>query len=79
MPKRFQHPDGPPLPANRQMNWSIDSNGLTATGQSEILKQLGRQLQSDYQGLLKEPAPDRIKNLLKRLEERGDPQGDEDI
>jgi hypothetical protein len=61
------------------MGWSIGSNGLTATGQSEILKHLGRQLQSDYQSLLKEPAPDRIKNLLKRLEERGDPQDDEEI
>ncbi len=68
-----------PFSLNRQMGWSIGSNGLTATGQSEILKHLGRQLQSDYQKLLKEPAPDRIKNLLKRLEERRDPHDDEDI
>ncbi|MGO4389178.1 NepR family anti-sigma factor [Microvirga sp. 2YAF29] len=79
MPKRFQDPDGPPFPMNRHLGWSIGSNGLTANGQTEILRQLGRQLQSDYQGLLKEPAPDRIKNLLKRLEERGDYPDEEDI
>jgi len=61
------------------LGWSIGSNGLTATGQSEILRQLGRQLQADYKSLLKEPAPDRIKNLLKRLEERGDPQDEGDL
>jgi Anti-sigma factor NepR len=79
MPKRFQQMDGPPFPSNRHMGWSVGSNGLTANGQSELLKHLGRQLQSDYQSLLKEPAPDRIKNLLKRLEERDDPQDDEAI
>ena len=79
MPKRLQHLDGPPFPLNRHLGWSIGSNGLTATGQSEILRQLGRQLQADYKSLLKEPAPDRIKNLLKRLEERGDPQDEGDL
>lgn len=77
MPKRFQHSNGPPFSLNRQISWSLGSNGLTAAGQSEVLKQLGRQLQIDYQSLLKEPAPDRIMNLLKRLEERGDPHDDE--
>lgn len=79
MAKRFHNANGPPPPANRHMDWSIGSNGLTANGQSEILRQLGRQLQADYQSLLKEPAPDRIKNLLKRLEERGDPHDEEDL
>ncbi|WP_457090019.1 NepR family anti-sigma factor [Microvirga sp. P5_D2] len=79
MPKRFHHSNGPPFPVNRHLGWSIGSNGLTAAGQSEILRQLGRQLQTDYQSLLKEPAPDRIKNLLKRLEERGDPRDEEDM
>ena len=79
MPKRFQRSDGPPFPVARPLGWSIDSNGLTAAGQSDILRQLGRQLQTDYQSLLKEPAPERIKNLLKRLEERGDPQDEEDM
>jgi hypothetical protein len=79
MPKRFQRSDGPPFPVDRPLGWSIDSNGLTTAGQSDILRQLGRQLQTDYQSLLKEPAPERIKNLLKRLEERGDPQDEEDM
>jgi hypothetical protein len=79
MPKRLQQLDGPPFPLNRHLGWSIGSNGLTSTGQSEILRQLGRQLQSDYQSLLKEPAPDRIKNLLKRLEDRPVSQDEEDM
>ena len=68
MPKRLHHPDGPPYSVNRHAAWSIGSNGLTAAGQSELLKHLGRQLQTDYQDMLKEPTPDRIKELLERLE-----------
>jgi hypothetical protein len=49
-------------------SWSIGSNGLTAAGQSELLRDLGRHLQMNYQSILKEPAPDRIKQLLERLE-----------
>ena len=79
MSKRFQDPDGPPFPVNRHMGWSIGSNGLTANGQTEILKQLWRRLQSDYQSLLKEPTPDRIKNLLKRREQRGGYPDEDDI
>ena len=48
--------------------WSIGSNGLTAAGRSELLKDLGRQLQTGYQSVLREPAPDRIRHLLERLE-----------
>jgi hypothetical protein len=48
--------------------WSVGANSLTASGQSELLKDLGRQLQQNYQNVLKEPAPDRIKQLLERLE-----------
>jgi hypothetical protein len=79
MPKRFQYAGGPLSPVNRHLDWSIGSNGLTSIGQAEVLRQLGRELQSDYQSFLKEPTPDRINNLIKRLEERGDPQGEEDI
>ncbi|MCG7391385.1 hypothetical protein MHY87_00500 [Microvirga sp. ACRRW] len=68
MPKRLHHVDGPPLPANRHTAWSIGSNGLTTAGQNELLKNLGRQLQADYQDMLREPAPDRIRELLERLE-----------
>jgi hypothetical protein len=49
-------------------SWSVGTSGLTAAGQSELLRHLGRQLQTSYQGVLKEPAPDRIKQLLERLE-----------
>ena len=48
--------------------WSIGSNGLTAAGRSELLKDLGRQLQTGYQSVLREPAPERIRHLLERLE-----------
>jgi len=70
MPKRLHQADGPPYPVNRNTTWSIGSNGLTAVGQNELLKHIGRQLQTDYQHMLKEPAPDRIRELLERLESR---------
>jgi hypothetical protein len=63
MPKRHH-----PYAAAGNTGWSIGSNGLTAAGQSELLKDLGRQLQHNYQSILKEPAPDRIRQLLERLE-----------
>jgi hypothetical protein len=63
---------------DKPAGWSIGSNGLTTAGKAELLKHLGRQLQADYQHMLKEPAPDRIKDLLKRLEARGD-SSDEDL
>jgi len=72
MPKRFQHGDGPPHSVGGHSGWSIGSSSLTSAGQNELLKQIGRQLQSDYQDMLKEPAPDRIRDLLKRLEARDD-------
>ena len=69
MPKRL-HQNGPPHPASRHTAWSIGSNGLTTAGQSELLRNIGRQLQADYQDVLREPAPDRIRELLERLEAR---------
>jgi hypothetical protein len=57
--------------------WSIGSNGLTAAGRAELLKNLGRQLQMDYQGILEEPAPDRIRHLLERLERDRSQEEDE--
>lgn len=73
MPKRHH-----PYAAGGHMGWSIGSNGLTAAGQSELLKDLGRQLQNGYQSILKEPAPDRIKQLLERLERTRPREGNED-
>ncbi len=64
MPKR-QHQ---PYAAGGDSSWSIGSNSLTAAGQTELLKDLGRHLQNTYQNVLKEPAPERIKHLLERLE-----------
>jgi hypothetical protein len=63
MSTRHHHPYGA-----GSGGWSIGSNGLTAAGQSKLLRDLGRQLQMDYQSFLKEPAPDRFKHLLERLE-----------
>ncbi|KLK93664.1 hypothetical protein AA309_07350 [Microvirga vignae] len=77
MPKRFQQADGPPYSMGRHASWSINANGLTAAGQNELLKQIGRQLQSDYQDVLKEPAPDRIRELLERLEARSNQAADD--
>ncbi len=76
MPKRLHQGNGPPYPAHRHAAWSIGSNGLTAAGQNELLKHIGRQLQADYQDVLKEPAPDRIRDLVKMLESRSDRQDD---
>ncbi len=73
MPKRHH-----PYAAGGNTDWSIGSNSLTAAGQSEFLKDLGRQLQHSYQGILKEPAPDRIRQLLERLERIRLREGDED-
>lgn len=74
MPKRHH-----PYAAGGNTGWSIGSNGLTAAGQAELLRDLGRQLQHDYQKVLKEPAPDRIKQLLERLERARRHQEDEGL
>lgn len=79
MPKRFQRADGPPYSTGRLGGWSIGSNGLTSAGQNELLKNIGRQLQADYQDILKEPAPDRIRDLLERLEARGRSRDDDHL
>ncbi|PVE22212.1 hypothetical protein DC522_22190 [Microvirga sp. KLBC 81] len=79
MPKRFHRADGPPYSTGRHAGWSIDANGLTEAGQNELLKQIGRQLQANYQDVLKEPAPDRIKQLLERLEARSNRADDKDL
>jgi len=63
MPKRHH-----PYVAGSHEAWSVGSNRLTAAGQAAVLKDLGLQLQRTYQNILKEPAPDRIKELLERLE-----------
>jgi hypothetical protein len=73
MRKRPHPPDGSGHPRNGGARWSIGSNGLTAAGQAEVMKQIGRQLQADYQEILKEPPPARLRTLLKRLNERSDP------
>jgi hypothetical protein len=73
MPKRHH-----PYAAGGNTGWSIGSNSLTAAGQSELLKDLGHQLQHSYQGILREPAPDRIKQLLERLERAHLREEDED-
>jgi hypothetical protein len=74
MPKRHH-----PYAAGGHRGWSIGSNRLTAAGQSELLKDLGRQLQQNYQNILKEPAPDRIKQLLERLERAHHHEQDEGL
>lgn len=73
MPKRHH-----PYAAGGSTVWSIGSNGLTASGKSELLKDLGYQLQHSYQNILKEPAPDRIRQLLERLERTQRRERDED-
>ena len=75
MPKRHHHP----CAAGGNSRWSIGTNSLTATGQSELLKDLGRQLQQNYQRALEEPAPDRIQQLLERLERSRRDEEDEDL
>jgi hypothetical protein len=73
MPKRQHHPHA----AGSHGNWSVGSNNLTAAGRSELLKDLGRQLQHTYGTLLTEQAPERIKQLLDKLErsQRSDDEG----
>lgn len=77
MPKRLHEADGPPYSIGRLGGWSIGSNGLTSAGQNELLKHIGRQLQADYQSILKEPAPDRIRDLLERLDARTHARGND--
>jgi hypothetical protein len=67
-----------PYAAGGRTSWSIGSENLTVAGQSELLKDLGRQLQHSYQSILKEPAPDRIRQLLERLERTHSREGNED-
>jgi hypothetical protein len=71
MPKRHH-----PYAAGGHRGWSVGSNSLTSAGQSELLRDLGRQLQQKYQNILKEPAPDSIKQLLERLERSRHPDED---
>ncbi len=78
MPKRYHPPDDPSRPLNGHTSWSIGSNSLTSAGQSAVLKQLGERLQADYQSVLKEPPPDRLKQLLDKLEQHHYPQEPED-
>jgi hypothetical protein len=66
MPKRHY-----PYAAGGNSGWSIGANDLTEDGRAELLKDLGRQLQHNYRSIMNEPAPDRITQLLKRLEEVG--------
>ncbi len=75
MPKRPHPPDNPRHPLNG--HWSIGSNGLTSDGQSELLKHLGRQLQATYQNVFDEPAPDRLRKLMEKLQKSHDPDDDE--
>lgn len=63
MPKRHHS-----YAAGGHRGWSVDSNSLTSAGRSEVLKDLGRQLQQNYQDVLKEPVPDRMRHLVERLE-----------
>jgi len=77
MPKRPHEPDGPRHPHKGNAGWSIGSNGLTEAGQSELLKHLGRQLQDNYENILREPAPDRLRRLVEKLKESGDTSDDE--
>ncbi len=72
MSRRHHHPY-----AAGSGGWSIGSNGLTAAGRAELLKGLGRQLQTDYQSVLREPTPERIKHLLERLEKDRGQEEDE--
>jgi hypothetical protein len=73
MPKRHH-----PYAAGGNTGWSIGS-GLTEAGRSELLKDLGRQMRHNYRSILQEPAPDRIKQLLEKLERDSSREGHEDL
>ncbi|EIM25634.1 NepR family anti-sigma factor [Microvirga lotononidis] len=64
MPKRHH-----PYTAEGHEGWNVGLGNLPSSSQSEVLKDLGRQLRQNYQNVLKEPAPDRIQQLLERLEQ----------
>lgn len=70
MPKRLQKSGGPPYSPNGA-DWNIRTGRLSEAGRADILMLIGRQLQTVYQETLDEPEPDRIRELLKRLEARG--------
>jgi hypothetical protein len=74
MPK-WHHPHA----AAGNTGWSIGSGSLTEAGRSELLKDLGRQMQHNYRSVLQEPAPDRIKQLLEILERGSARQRHEDL
>ena len=71
-----RQPNHPRHPLSSHSGWSIGSNGLTAAGQSELLGHLGRQLRADYENIIEEPAPDRLRRLMERLGEPPDPDED---
>ena len=68
-----------PHAAAGNTGWSIDSGNLTEAGRSELLKDLGRQMQNNYRSILQEPAPDHIKHLLERLESMSAQERHEDL
>ena len=76
MPKRSGPPDGSDHPAGSNTGWSVGSSQLTASGRLALLKHLGRQLQADYEPVIEELPPGRLRKLLKRLE--GEVDQDED-
>ena len=73
MPKRHHEP----YAAGRRDGLGIGSNSLTPPGQSDLLKHLGHHLQHSYQKVLKESAPDRIQQLLEKLERTRFPDEDD--
>lgn len=83
MAKRLHRSDGAPHSGSRHPALSMGSSGLTAASHTELLKHIGYHLQTGYQNVLKEPAPERIRELLQKLEACGrrpdDDPADEDM
>ncbi|WP_230532470.1 hypothetical protein [Microvirga roseola] len=70
MPRKSQ-PKNNPAPTPRESAWSIASNGMTASGRTDLLKELGFRMRKEYQELLEEPLPGDLKRLAGKLKKRG--------
>ena len=50
-------------------DWSTGLNSPTSLEQAKLLQDLGRRLQSEYQGLVEAALPEEFRRLLERLDE----------
>jgi len=52
-------------------DWSVGLNTKTSLDQAEVLRLLGRRLQDTYKGVVEEPLPHRLAEVVDKLRKAG--------